>query len=227
MQAGPVKVEDTLFKVPKRCFANRSEIFNTIFALPPGDRGTTDGTSDEKPFVLERVNKVDFENLMKAMYPLISPPTLATKARGDRNGPSEVSLSLDEWISVLKLSTMWGFFDIRQHAIMQLTPLLEDEAAVVDKLVFAKTYKVSDWLSTGYHTLARRQGLLSKEERMRLTDDTAIRVYEVREDFVAKTDAKGKLVSSRSQHDFSAAIERIFVEELKEIKSHDEEAWEF
>lgn len=63
-----VKVEDTLFKLPKTYFRT-SSVFATIFTLPPGSEQDVEGT-DAKPFVLHGINLVDFESLLKVMYPL-------------------------------------------------------------------------------------------------------------------------------------------------------------
>jgi hypothetical protein len=62
-------VEGTLFKVPRRYFEHKSELFNTIFKLPTNEE-VVEGLSDDKPFVLAGIKKVDFENLLKVIYPL-------------------------------------------------------------------------------------------------------------------------------------------------------------
>ena len=62
-----MKVEDTLFKVPKNHFS-ASSVFATIFTLPPGEDDDVEGTED-KPFVLHGISEVDFESLLKFMYP--------------------------------------------------------------------------------------------------------------------------------------------------------------
>jgi hypothetical protein len=61
-----LKVADSLFKVPKNHFAT-SNVFATIFTLPPGECDV-EGTED-KPFVLHGISEVDFESLLKLMYP--------------------------------------------------------------------------------------------------------------------------------------------------------------
>jgi len=61
-----LKMEDTLLKVPKNHFAT-SNVFATIFTLPPVENDV-EGTED-KPFVLHGISEVDFESLLKLMYP--------------------------------------------------------------------------------------------------------------------------------------------------------------
>jgi hypothetical protein len=60
------KVEDALFKVPKNHFTT-SSVFATIFTLPSGENDA-EGTED-KPFILHGISEVDFESLLKLMYP--------------------------------------------------------------------------------------------------------------------------------------------------------------
>jgi len=51
-----------LFKVPRRNFANESEVFSDMFRLPAPtrDKHTLDGSSDEQPLRLEGIKKSDF-----------------------------------------------------------------------------------------------------------------------------------------------------------------------
>lgn len=60
-------MEDTLFKLPKAYFAT-SDVFATIFSLPSGEQDA-EGT-EEKPFILHGISAIDFESLLKVMYPL-------------------------------------------------------------------------------------------------------------------------------------------------------------
>jgi hypothetical protein len=39
-----------------------------MFSLPPSDRGI-EGGDDQNPIILEAVDKVDFERLMRVMFP--------------------------------------------------------------------------------------------------------------------------------------------------------------
>jgi hypothetical protein len=61
-------VENTLFKVPKNHFTT-SSIFATIFTLPSGEKDV-EGT-EERPFMLHGISAVDFECLLKVMYPMM------------------------------------------------------------------------------------------------------------------------------------------------------------
>jgi len=63
-----MQVEDTYFKVPTLVFESESEIFKTMFTLPPPSGGV-EGQSGNRPIRLEGVKKDGFKLLMKLFYP--------------------------------------------------------------------------------------------------------------------------------------------------------------
>jgi hypothetical protein len=63
------------------------------------------------------------------------------------------SLTDDEWLSVLKLSTKWFFNELRQVAISHLSSVDMD---AIKRIRFAKEFKVYDCLLEGYHQLVER-----------------------------------------------------------------------
>jgi hypothetical protein len=67
----------------------------------------------------------------------------------------------EEWISVLKLSTMWTFGDLRQKAIKSLERL---NINPLEKVMLARTYKVESFLVGGYKELIKRKEGPSLEE---------------------------------------------------------------
>lgn len=120
--------------------------------------------------------------------------------------------SKDEWISVLKLSTMWRFIDIRKLSITRLTAMTLDSA---ERVVLAKEYKVPQWLQTGCQELAVRMGMMSDEEAQKIGYQTAIRVWHIREEC---------LRNARSGYVYAPGfdgnkLERVFAEELKELRA--------
>lgn len=68
LQIPHVKVEDVLFRVPKLYFKHNSSVFNDMFTLPSGD-SEIEGSSDEKPIILEGIQCGDFQRLLQVMYP--------------------------------------------------------------------------------------------------------------------------------------------------------------
>ncbi|KIK05757.1 hypothetical protein K443DRAFT_60546, partial [Laccaria amethystina LaAM-08-1] len=93
-------VENCLFRVPKYHFSNGSEFFSKKY-FPMGGSEESEG-----PIALADITKTDFKNFLKTLYPLQISATL--------------SLTRAEWISVLKLSTLWKFDKVRMLAISQL-----------------------------------------------------------------------------------------------------------
>jgi hypothetical protein len=93
-------------------------------------------------------------------------------------------MNKEEWLSVLKLSTIWAFDEIRKKAIAELSKINMD---TVDKVILARTYSVGDWLYEGYTALVKREAGLSSEEAERLGYETAFRLCQRRENTFRKT----------------------------------------
>ncbi|KAH6908564.1 hypothetical protein BKA70DRAFT_1481806, partial [Coprinopsis sp. MPI-PUGE-AT-0042] len=132
-------VEGCLYSVPKQALTSQSTFFEEMFDI--GDQSSRDGGSDEEPIVLEGCTSADFECLLKVIYP--------------RYAPNPPELSQDEWVSVLKLSTLWHMGEIRDAAIWELSTSLLDP---VTKIQYSKRYNVSKWLTEGIVALARNLG---------------------------------------------------------------------
>lgn len=64
------QVEGCLFKVPKYHFVRSAEIFPVSLDHPQEEVLNAEGYSEESPIFLPDTTKVDFENLMKILYPL-------------------------------------------------------------------------------------------------------------------------------------------------------------
>jgi hypothetical protein len=80
--------------------------------------------------------------------------------------------TLAEWTNVLHLSSKWGFAHLRVAAQQALLPLVSP----VDKLVLARTYGFTEWISDAYVGLLEREDDLDEEEveRMRSKDIVAV-----------------------------------------------------
>ncbi|KAH6907054.1 hypothetical protein BKA70DRAFT_1105019, partial [Coprinopsis sp. MPI-PUGE-AT-0042] len=124
-------VEGVVFQLPKYRFMEESEEF----------MGMVVGDKPGEPIELD-VALEDFEGFLKAFLP-----------RASAMYAERPTLSQDEWISVLKLSTLWLFNDLRKLAITHLS-LTEMDA--IDRICLAKEYKVYDWLLQGYEQIVER-----------------------------------------------------------------------
>ncbi|KAJ8076006.1 hypothetical protein PM082_021988 [Marasmius tenuissimus] len=163
------QVEDKLFKVPKHAFAdNPHPPFNEIFTLPQNesDERRKEGVSSNNPIVLEQIAKADFERFLAVLYPRFRPyQPRKPEVRGffsalftDECPPKS---EIGNWLSVLKLSSLWNFFDVRQTAIVTLSQFpitcqidclsCTENApfSAVDRIVAGKVYGVLRWFIEG------------------------------------------------------------------------------
>ncbi|KAI0326136.1 hypothetical protein GY45DRAFT_150028 [Cubamyces sp. BRFM 1775] len=199
------QVENCLFKVPQRKFVDDSEVFKGMFALP-ADSKTVEGQTDEKPIVLVGIKKEEFQALLHVMFTPLYGPSLEEQRQP----------TLEEWISVLKLTTMWQFARQRRVAIDRLCPLLEAANIPARWLWLARQYDVDEWLFPALHALARRTQPIQVEEAESLGIATAIKMAEVRESFTrCSVKYNYQIVVSRSQYDFTAKIMQVFRDELR------------
>ncbi|KAJ7210477.1 hypothetical protein GGX14DRAFT_520493 [Mycena pura] len=155
------KVEDRLFKVPRYHF---EQPFASTLTLPPAKDAQAEGNSNDNPFILHGISSIDFQRLLKVLYPLDVPQIL--------------TMPKEDWISVLKLATMWCFIAVRSLAIQQIDLL---GLQSVERILLARGYHVSSWLRTGYTELARREEGISLEDAEKIGWKTTVQLYQVRE----------------------------------------------
>ncbi|KAF4620309.1 hypothetical protein D9613_001089 [Agrocybe pediades] len=139
------QVEDVVFEVFKSGFNVPGTTFEEMFALPQpmptgGDASEVEGNSRDNPIVLPGVKENDFRIFLRVLYPFIS--------------RSEVT-DYEDWISVLRLATMWGFQTIRTTAIGHLSAFFSTKSAA-EKISIGREYRVVDWVKDGYKTLCRQ-----------------------------------------------------------------------
>ncbi|KAH6908503.1 hypothetical protein BKA70DRAFT_1280034, partial [Coprinopsis sp. MPI-PUGE-AT-0042] len=132
-----IGVEDRLYSIPKQVLVCQSPGFKGMFDVPTD--GTGEGENDEKPIVLEGYKSNDFEYLLKVLYPCYACGSLSSRT------------TTNEWVSVLKLSTIWQMDKIRDMAIVQLSAC---EMLPIEKLQYAREYRVPKWLTEGVIALA-------------------------------------------------------------------------
>jgi hypothetical protein len=101
---------------------------------------------------------------------------------------------------------MWDFFDVRKVAIEELSQV---EMNSMTKVLLAREYKIQQWLFAGYQELAKRDETISFPEAERVGKDTAILIFQIRED-----------IFRRVQSDLGCAqrIQKVFERELKEVE---------
>ncbi|KAM5533677.1 hypothetical protein V8D89_012644 [Ganoderma adspersum] len=161
-------VDDVLFKVPRRPFEHESEVFSAMFELPPvsGAYGA-EGSSDDNPIKLEGVSEDEFRPLLWVMF---------------RSGyGSSRTLTQPQWVSVLRLATMWFFKDIRERAIAELSKLVSLPTA---RIALARTYNIPGWTEPALCALAQQEAPLTAQDLEALGWDAAAKLFQVRESVV-------------------------------------------
>ncbi|KAI6037789.1 hypothetical protein EDC04DRAFT_3091086 [Pisolithus marmoratus] len=154
--------------VPREPLERESTVFCDMFALPQGDGNNIEGLSDETPIRLLGVSKEDFEQLLKVLF-------------NRRHGrPPCLPDTIEQWMSVLKLSTTWGFEEVRTAAI---DALMVSGVSTIDRLVLGRKYDISsrEWLLPALNELAQRAEPIGFEEASRMGFDTALKLAAVRE----------------------------------------------
>ena len=149
--------------------------------------------------------------------------SLIREIHPDRLPGVSASLTVDEWMSVLKLSDMWQFPKMRSKAIDATETQIQNSGAV-DMILLAKKYRISRWLIKGYETLTRRPEHITADERERLGLDTFLRLVDVREQSWKYACDYGMYASYntvyardiRGSFGFKDAIEKVFKDELME-----------
>ncbi|KAI5987322.1 hypothetical protein EDC04DRAFT_2912996 [Pisolithus marmoratus] len=210
-------VENCLFRVPRKPLEEESMVFRDMFLLPQPDNDMIEGLDDVKPVVLHGVSKDDFECLLKS---------LLCRRHGENKG---LVLNLtNQWMSVLKLSTMWEFTSLRTAAISWLDT---SDASVcrsdhVERIVFAMQYGIKEWLLPSLLALVQRPELISVEEGMRLGIKTALKLASVREKLKLQIKYNGRWTSSMlvigdrdtaaARLDFTPMIQKVFELQLPE-----------
>jgi hypothetical protein len=154
-----------------------------------------------------------------------------------------LELNQQEWMSVLKLCTLWEFADVRGRAIQELT---KESIGSIEKIECGKSYDVKEMLLEGYIELLKRDETISDEEGERLGWKTASKLHFLREQYISGQystfvisqtcagcgrQCGGRLYRSccqyggyyphtqvtladRNQHDFTEVVQKEFAAEL-------------
>ncbi|KDQ59102.1 hypothetical protein JAAARDRAFT_128099 [Jaapia argillacea MUCL 33604] len=153
------------------------------------------------PIILEDVTVVDFERFLSALYP----------SELDKTDASTV----EEWTSILHLSTKFSFASIRRLAIRSIFPI----ASSIDKIVLANKYDIegTEWKRDAYVDVCQRKEALTLEEGERLGMSEVIKIARVRqEEGSLPTEMRGQLVKwIQEQFGFGADEEEVEQPEIK------------
>ncbi|KAI0057918.1 hypothetical protein BV25DRAFT_1811630, partial [Artomyces pyxidatus] len=116
------------------------------------------------PIKLTCVQSVEFDAFLAILYP--------------SNYATCELATFEEWTSVLRLASQWGFQNIRDLAIARLKPI----TSAIDKVVLSHTYPfLETWAVLGYAELCARAAPLSLAEAGRLGLEGVLLVCNMRE----------------------------------------------
>jgi hypothetical protein len=176
-----LKVENTLFRVPKEIF-DGSPIFEQMFTLP--QTGETDGSSNELPLKLEGLSASEFRTFIVVTIPrydclseieLQSILTLTCMLLFSIVGGSPRSLITADWIVVLRISDMWQMDALRTSAIEILTTLFDGDTAAL-QLQMAECYSIKKWIYPAATNLIMRENIMTCGEMQLLGYETALSI---------------------------------------------------
>ncbi|KAG8744327.1 hypothetical protein FRC10_010307 [Ceratobasidium sp. 414] len=129
------------------------------------EQTTREGSSLDNPIVMQGVSASDFECLMTVLY--------ASHFSAHQPEP-EGSLI----IPAFRLANMWHFAELCAY----LKPLAERVLNDVDKIVFAREFKVAEWLAPAHARLCLREEKITAEEAEKLGLSSLLYISRFREE---------------------------------------------
>ncbi|KAK7679655.1 hypothetical protein QCA50_017367 [Cerrena zonata] len=189
-------VEGYLYKLPKRTLIDNSETFRDMFSVPQSDAVPAEGSSKDLPIRLDQIERVDFVPFLKILFPL-------RQAHGLRRA--------SEWISVLKLASLWMCDGVREEAIAVLKEHYAKDH--IRSLEISMKFDVKEWMLSSLGSLAIREEPIEAADAEVVGIECALRICKLREK--GMTDMiRGTTFSSfqRRPFDYSTTIKSIFPE---------------
>ncbi|KAI0092155.1 hypothetical protein BDY19DRAFT_928580 [Irpex rosettiformis] len=178
------EVQDTIFKVHRRGFEESSPIFRDMFAVAKEDE--TLGLDPSNPIQLEGITIDQFKQLLSVMYHLHPDPNQPkpkpTLKSSKSSSSGTTKLTATQWISVLRLSTMWQMDLYREMAIAALSEL-PYSLPPAPRVYLAMRYNVETWFVPALVQLAQRPKPMGREEYQLLDADCLMKICKVRERF--------------------------------------------
>ncbi|KAG8700090.1 hypothetical protein FRC08_004931 [Ceratobasidium sp. 394] len=179
-----LQIENTLFNVHKYQLM-KSTTFSDMFAIAEeseDEQTTREGSSLDHPIVMQRVSASDFECLMTVLYArhLYAPPSHFSAHQPE----PEASLI----IPAFRLANMWNFVDLCAY----LKPLAERVLDDVDKIVFAREFKVTEWLAPAHAKLCLREERITTQEAEKLGLSSLLYISRFREENPRKTNGTAR-----------------------------------
>lgn len=158
-----------------------------MFALPQpikeGEEKPEEGTTDETAITIPEVTRKEFEALLDFFYyRFVSLHNTLTcpSLRYPRDSSKEETRSLDQWASLLSISTRFQLDRIRRRAISEIESH-NPQLPAVDKVVLAVKHSIEPWLIPAYCDICERCEPLADQEADKLGAVTTARLARARE----------------------------------------------
>ncbi|KAF7793900.1 hypothetical protein EIP86_005022 [Pleurotus ostreatoroseus] len=157
-------------------------------------------------FIVNRQNFINDSEFFQEMYEL--PPTKDKPVDGYIGATDNITC--DEWISVLKLLTLWRFNVGRELVLKKLQSLTDP----VTKVMLYDLHGLDPeiWLVPSVNALAQRTEPLSEAEGQRLGINNTVKIYQIRETlprYRMKRGVRGEPINvlvTRGEHDFITKV---------------------
>lgn len=164
-----IQVGEYTFRVHSYFFTRESQLFKDRLTISEAGMSLEgSGSSMSNAIILDDfdITPEEFESFLKVFY-------------NPRYYYYELPYPEQEWSSILRLSNLWGFDNVKELAIQQLETL---DLPLVDRIVLYQDHNV-DWdlRVPLYVALASRENTLDHEESQRLGFRTAIGIFHARE----------------------------------------------
>ncbi|THV06184.1 hypothetical protein K435DRAFT_743951 [Dendrothele bispora CBS 962.96] len=195
------QVEGQLLQVPRYHLEKGSEFFQDMFILPQGNQ-YAEGNSDSNPIKLDGITTlVDFERFVEILYPSVTPWQKTYKLQ-------------EEWISILKLATMWRFLNVRRLAINCLTDM---KLGALTRITLGRKYSVGQWLRMGYWELVKQISAVTLEEAETVGYPFSIHILQIRDEMTKRHWNRGIAYGSWDDSIVKQVVEDEFAYELRQV----------
>ncbi|KAJ3730888.1 hypothetical protein DFJ43DRAFT_1189423 [Lentinula guzmanii] len=161
-------VNEYRFRVHSYFFTRESQHFRQRLAISDAFDLQGNGSSMSSAIVLDDydITPEEFESFLKVFY-------------NPRYSFYDLAHPYEEWASILKLSNLWDFPNVKELAINELERL---DIPLVDRIVLYQDNQVdADLRLPLYIQLASREATLDHDESTRLGFRTAIVIFQARE----------------------------------------------
>jgi len=166
-----LKVEDSLFRVPRNTFEDQSSTFQSMYDIPDDD-------NEDNPVVLHDVTAEEFRSFLKC--------TIKRRASVSINfilpTPNDVvDESEYDLLTTYRLCAMWGLHRSRRRAFVRLNALVTD---VVERMAYAREFSIEEWVYPTLCALALRKECPDESEVNQIGYEYLIPLFRVREEIM-------------------------------------------